>query len=145
MTGLPITFITGEDVAVDGTGGNQFAQLQPGATVGTIQVSHPNRASMVNSFFNTQAFVPPNDTPLGTYGDSRRGMIYGPAYADTDASILKLFTLPESLKLQFKLETFNTFNQVNFSNPNSTANSGGFGQIQSANPGRQLQLALKLL
>lgn len=144
-SGLPITFIAGEDVAINGTGFSQFAQLQPGATVRTIQISHPNRASMVNEFFNTQAFVPTNDEPLGTYGNSRRGMIYGPAFADTDASILKLFTLPESLKLQFRLETFNTFNQVNFSNPNSTVNSGGFGQIQSANSGRQLQLALKLL
>jgi hypothetical protein len=144
-TGLPITFIAGEDVAVNGTGFNQFAQLQPGAAVSTIQISHPNRASMVNEFFNTKAFVPTNDEPLGTYGNTRRGMIYGPAYADTDASILKLFTLPESLKLQFRLETFNTFNQVNFSNPNSTVTSGAFGQIQSANSGRQLQLALKLL
>jgi hypothetical protein len=144
-SGLPITFIAGEDVAVNGTGFNQFAQLQPGATVSTIKINHPNRASMVNEFFNTQAFVQPNDTPLGTYGNSRRGMIYGPALANTDASILKLFTLPESLKLQFRLETFNTFNQVNFSNPNSTVTSGAFGQIQSANSGRQLQLALKLL
>jgi hypothetical protein len=144
-SGLPITFIAGQDVAVNGTGFNQFAQLQPGATAKTIKMSHPNRASMVNEFFNTGAFVPPNDTPLGTYGDSRRGMIYGPALANTDASILKLFTLPESLKLQFRLETFNTFNQVNFSNPNSTATSGAFGQIQSASSGRQLQLALKLL
>lgn len=144
-SGRPITFVAGEDVAVNGTGAAQFAQLRPGATAGTIQISHPNRASMVNRFFNTQAFVPPNDEPLGTYGNSRRGMVYGPAYANTDASVLKLFTLPESLKLQFRLETFNTFNQVNFSNPNSTANSGGFGKIRSAASGRQLQLALKLI
>lgn len=146
-SGLPITFFAGQDVAVDGTGNQQFAQLQAGASASTIRISHPTRSAEVNEFFNTQAFVPPNDVPLGTYGNSRKGMIYGPAYADTDASILKLFALPESLKLQFRLETFNTFNQVNFSLPNSTANSGAFGQIQStvAGTGRQLQVALKLL
>ena len=144
-SGLPITFRAGEDVAINGTGSYQFAQLQPGATAKTIKVSHPNRASMVNEFFNTGAFVPTNDVPLGTYGNSRRGMIYGPAYANTDASILKDVPLLRSFRLQFRLESFNTFNQVNFSNPNATVTSGAFGRLQSANSGRQLQLGLKLL
>lgn len=149
-TGLPITFYAGEDVAVDGTGSypGQYAELVPGANARTIRISHPNRAAEVNQFFNTAAFVNPNNEPLGTYGNSSRGMIYGPAYADTDASLLKNFALTESVKLQFRAESFNTFNQVNFANPNSYANAGAaFGQIQStvAGTGRQLQLALKLL
>ena len=148
-SGLPLTFYAGQDVAVDGTGSypGQYAEFVPGATAGTVRISHPNRAAEVNMFFNTGTFVPPNNEPLGTYGNSSKGMISGPAYADTDASILKDFTLPESFKLQFRLESFNTFNQVNFSLPNSYANSGEFGQIQStvAQTGRQLQLALKLL
>jgi hypothetical protein len=41
---------------------------------------------------------------------------------------------------------FNAFNQVNFSNPDSSVNSGTFGQILStATSGRQIQFALKLL
>ena len=149
QSGLPITVVAGEDVAVDGTGSypGQYAQLVAGANAGTVRMSHPNRQAAVNEFFNTAAFVNPNVEPLGTYGNSSKGMIYGPAYADTDASLLKDFTLLESFKLQFRAESFNTFNQVNFSNPNSYANSGAFGQIQStvAGTGRQLQLALKLL
>jgi hypothetical protein len=147
-TGTPLTFFAGQDVAVDGTGDSQTAELQPGATVKTIQISHPSRKAMVNEFFNTNAFVNPNLEPLGTYGNSTKGMISGPAYADTDSSILKDFTLPRSYKLQFRLETFNTFNQTNFANPNTTADAiPGFGQITStvAGTGRQLQLALKLL
>jgi hypothetical protein len=145
-SGLPISFYAGEDVAVDGTGGNQYAQLQPGATAGSVRISHPSRTSEVNEFFNTQAFANPNAEPLGTYGNSGRGLINGPAYANTDAAILKDFTLHESYKLQFRAESFNTFNQVVFSNPNSTATSAAFGQIQStANTGRQLQFALKLM
>ena len=149
QSGLPITVVAGEDVAVDGTGSypGQYAQLVAGANAGTVRMSHPNRQAAVNEFFNTAAFVNPNVEPLGTYGNSSKGMIYGPAYADTDASLLKDFTLLESFKLQFRAESFNTFNQVNFSNPNSYANSGAFGQIQStvSGTGRQLQLALKLL
>jgi hypothetical protein len=66
---------------------------------------------------------------------------------------MKDFTLHNSMKLQFKADAFNVFNQVNFAIPNSIL-GGGFGQIGSTQPGpvgneggdgRQLQLALKLL
>lgn len=144
-SGTPITFLMGRDVAVDGTGGRQHAQLQPGATARTIRMNHPNRASEISEFFNTRAFVEPSLVPLGTYGNGGVGMISGPALANTDAAVLKNFTMPESLKIQFRLESFNTFNQVNFSNPSSTATSGAFGRIRSASAGRQLQLGLKLL
>jgi hypothetical protein len=146
-SGTPISFYAGQDVALDGTGYSQYAQLVAGTNARTITISHPSRASMVKSFFNTQAFVAPNLEPLGTYGDASKGMISGPAYANTDASILKTFPVRDALKMQFRVESFNTFNQVNFSNPNSYANSGAFGKIQSttAGTGRQLQIALKAL
>ena len=159
QSGLPITFLQGQDVALDGTGGSQHAELSPGATVKTIELSHPNRNAMVNNFFNAAAFVNPNSVPLGTYGNSGRGLISGPAYANTDFSVLRDFTLHENWKLQFRAEMFNLFNQVNFNLPNSYANSanvnadgtlangGTFGQIQSTftGTGRQIQFALKLL
>jgi hypothetical protein len=145
--GDPISFYAGQDVALDGTGYSQYAELASGANASTINLNHPNRAAMVSSFFNTEAFVAPNLEPLGIYGNSSKGMISGPAFANTDASLLKTFAVHDALKLQFRLESFNTFNQVNFSNPNSFANSGAFGQIQStsAGTGRQLQLALKAI
>lgn len=148
-SGLPITFYSGQDVAVDGTGNNQHAQLLPGQSADTVRISHPNRAAMVGQFFNTAAFQNPNATPLGTYGNSTVGFIHGPAAANTDASVMKYFALPSTLRLQIRLESFNTFNQVNFANPNSTVNSKSFGRITSTtNPGqqgRQLQVAMKLL
>lgn len=146
QSGLPITFYQGQDVALDGTFGVQHAQLEPGATVNNIQVDHPNRNAMISDFFNPAAFVPANLVPPGTYGNSGRGILSGPAFANTDFSILKDFVLRESLKLQFRTEMFNAFNQVNLSNPDATVNSGTFGQILStATPGRQIQFALKLL
>ena len=122
-----------------------ICEYAPGNNAGTVKISHPSRSAEVAQFFNTGAFVNPNDEAPGTYGNSSKGIIYGPAYADTDASILKDFTLPESFRLQFRAEAFNAFNQVNFSLPNTYANAGSaFGQIQStvAGTGRQLQLAL---
>ncbi|HJY07492.1 MAG TPA: hypothetical protein VJ323_14325, partial [Bryobacteraceae bacterium] len=146
QSGLPITFYQGQDVALDGTFGVQHAQLEAGATVNSIEVGHPNRNAMISEFFNPSAFVPANLVPAGTYGNSGRGILSGPAFANTDFSILKDFALRESLKLQFRTEMFNVFNQANFSNPDSTVNSGTFGQILSTTtPGRQIQFALKLL
>jgi hypothetical protein len=146
-SGLPINFYAGQDVALNGTGESQYAQLQSGANASTIKRSHSSRADEVNEFFNTTAFVPPSQEVPGTYGNAGTGMIYGPAYANTDASVLKDFTLLNQLKLQFRAEAFNVFNEVNFSNPNATnPSSSGFGVIGStvAGTGRQLQLALKL-
>jgi hypothetical protein len=159
-SGLPITFWEGQDVALDGTQNvQQHAELAPGATASTIQLSHPNRNAFVNDFFKASAFVNPNLLPPGTYGNSGRGIISGPAFANTDFSVLRDFRLRESLKLQFRAEMFNLFNQVNFNLPNSYANAalisptgtlengGTFGQIQSTvtGTGRQIQFALKLL
>jgi hypothetical protein len=146
MTGLPISFYAGEDVALNGTYGAQFAEL----TGEPIAISHPNRTAEVNEFFNTGAFTLASP---GNYGNAGRGILYGPAYADTDASVLKDFALHGPFKLQFRAEAFNVFNQVNFANPNSTL-GGGFGALTATQPGpagnqggdgRQLQLALKLL
>jgi hypothetical protein len=160
QSGLPITFWQGQDVALDGTeNAQQHAQLAPGATDSTITLSHPNRNAFVNDFFNAAAFINPNLVAPGTYGNSGRGLISGPGFANTDFAILRNFALVEGVKLQFRAEMFNAFNQVNFSLPNSYANSalvtssgalangGAFGQIQStvSGTGRQIQFALKLL
>jgi hypothetical protein len=145
QSGLPITFLMGTDVALDGTGGSQHAELAPGVTVKNIELDHPNRAAMVDQFFNTAAFLPPSAVPPGTYGNAGRGLISGPAFSNTDFSILRDFGLRESLRLQFRTEMFNAFNQVNFFNPDSTVTSGTFGRITSAQDGRVIQFALKLL
>jgi hypothetical protein len=49
------------------------------------------------------------------------------------------------MRLQFRGEFFNAFNQVNFSQPEGRAQSGSFGRILSADPGRVAQLALKVI
>lgn len=50
-----------------------------------------------------------------------------------------------SVDLQFRAEIFNIFNNVNFQLPNNDINSLGFGQIEAAQPGRIVQLALKFM
>jgi hypothetical protein len=145
QSGGPLTFTMGDDVALDGTGGGQHAQLAPGITRETIQIDHPSRDAFYKMFFNTAAFVPTNRVPRGIYGNAGRSLISGPAQNSTDLALLKDFVFREPLRLQFRTEWFNAFNQTNFSNPTTAVNSSTFGRIRAAADGRTIQMALKLL
>jgi hypothetical protein len=145
QSGTPLTFTMGQDVALDGTGGGQHAQLRPGITRSDIILDHASRNDMIFRFFNTDAFVPTNEVPRGIYGNAGRSLISGPAFASTDFAVLKDFLIREPTRIQFRSEFFNLFNQVNLSNPTTAVNSSVFGRIRAAGDPRIIQLALKVL
>ena len=132
QSGTPLTFTMGQDVALDGTGGGQHAQLRPDITRDDIVLDHPDRNAMIQKFFNTNAFVPTNQVPRGIYGNAGRSLISGPAFASTDFAVLKDFMIREPMRVQFRSEFFNVFNQVNFNNPTTAVNSTVFGSIRAA-------------
>ena len=147
QSGAPLNFVMGTDVALDGTGQQnlQHAQLTPGVAYGDIGVDHPNRNAFVTRFFNTAAFVPIATLPKGIYGNAGRNILNGPAQADTDFTLMKDIVVREPFRAQIRGEFFNAFNQVNFDPPNTSVASGSFGRILSAQPGRVIQLALKVI
>jgi hypothetical protein len=147
QSGTPLNFTMGTDVALDGTGGSgrQLAQLAPGATLDTIRVNHASRAEFIARFFNPDAFVPVGALPRGIYGSAGRNILSGPANVSTDAAVLKDFALREPFKFQIRGELFNAFNQVNFSDPNTSRSSSSFGRITGAGAGRTIQIAAKVL
>jgi hypothetical protein len=138
-----MSFSMGDDVALDGTGNSQNAQLKPDA--GPLEREHASRADMIARFFNTDVFVPTAQVPRGTYGNAGRNILSGPASANTDLAIMRDFPLRERTRLQFRGEFFNLLNQVNFGQPNTTVNSSAFGTIRSAGSAREIQFALKLI
>ncbi len=141
QSGLPMTFAMGDDVALDGTGSRQHAQL----TGSPIAREHGSRGDMIAQFFNTGAFVPTAQVPRGIYGDLGRNILSGPGMANNDMSAMKDIPVAEGKRLQFRAEFFNAFNQVRLSNPDSTVNSKNFGRIRSAGSPRVIQFALKFL
>ncbi len=145
QSGDPMDFIMGTDVALNGTGQSQRAQLVAGATYNDIARQHADRNSFVSRFFNTAVFVPPGQIPRGFYGTSGRSILSGPASSRTDVAVIKDFALREGLRLQLRGEFFNAFNQVNFNQPNSNASADNFGRITGAGSGREIQLAGKLI
>jgi hypothetical protein len=140
QSGVPFS-ILGSDSLFAFTQGD----LAPGRTVASA-IKNGNVADRLtknNPYFDTSAFVvpPANTSDFGTLG---RNIIRGPKQINTDLSIMKLFPITESQKVEFRAEFFNLFNNVNFANPVNVVSSGNFGQIASTTTGpRVIQFALK--
>jgi hypothetical protein len=93
-------------------------------------------------WFDTAKFVYP---AFGSFGNSGRNVLRGPAYRDVSFSLIKTSTLREGLDLQFRTEFFNLFNNTNFDLPDIFLGSPSFGRVQSAESPRRIQFGLKLL
>lgn len=99
-------------------------------------------------WFDTSCFAMPASN---YFGDSRPNIITGPGVNNWDIGFGKVFSLRESMNLQFRTELFNVFNHAQFLNPFSTLTGAGgktdpnFGRITTARPARELQFGLKLL
>lgn len=79
----------------------------------------------------------------------RGNQVRGPGFYDVDASLHKQFDTGENTKFEFRLETLNLFNHVEFNNPSNTnftqTSPGQFGAITGdrLGVGRVVQLAGK--
>ena len=146
QSGAPLTFLMGDDVALDGTFGDQHAQLGPGVTVNDIvhRSLEPRRHDRQAS--STPApLCRPTRCRAELMATPGRGLISGPALNATDLAVMKDFPFTEQLRLQLRGEAFNAFNQVNFGNPVTNVSSSAFGRIRSAGDPRIMQVALKLI
>jgi hypothetical protein len=117
-----------------------------GATVRADFICDPNRNAphTFTRWFNTACLT---DVPKGTLrpGNAPRNGIRGPGYQKWDTSLFKNVYLTEkNVRLQFRLETFNTFNHTNWSTIGAALGSSTFGQVTGARDPRIVQLALKL-
>jgi hypothetical protein len=96
-------------------------------------------------YFDTSVFSQPAAFTFGNTQPSSPDL-RAPGIRNWDLSIFKDFALRERLRLQFRAETFNSFNTVRFGSPNTSVASNQFGQISSqANSPRQVQFGLKLI
>jgi len=80
-------------------------------------------------YFNTALFSVPT---LGSPGSASRRMFYGPGLNNWDIALLKETRFSESKVLEFRMETFHTFNHAQFFGANSVdgnINDSTFGQV----------------
>ncbi len=132
-----ISFITER---ADATGIDPYSDFTlNGVTVTPRQGFGSSNTSLY--WFNPNAFA--RTAPL-RFGASGRDIIESPGFWNTDASLFKNFRFTETMTLQFRAEFFDLFNQTRFNPPNLDSSSPFFGQIQSAQPPRIIQLGLRL-
>jgi hypothetical protein len=146
-TGLPVTFQSFGDnalVQVQNNGVNSVSIDLPNynPSLGPLNINHDPRRNPLA--FNTTLFSP---NALGTFGTSSRRFFYGPGINNYDMALRKLTRVTESSSLEFRFETFNTFNHAQFDGPGSVdgnRDDATFGKILKSQPGRVSQVALKL-
>jgi hypothetical protein len=76
-----------------------------------------------NFWFTNGAAEFPIPSPGTGIGNANRNPLYGPGTNYSDMALEKSVHIDETRYIQFRLETFNTFNHANFQNPNTP----GFG------------------
>jgi hypothetical protein len=118
----------------------------------------PQQASITNgdptvSYFSNSSIADPGvltHPAAFTFGNAGRTItsVRQPGARDVSMSLFKDFPLAmirEGMRLQFRAESFNTFNHPHFQGPDTNVDSASFGKISSTvNHARELQLALKL-
>ncbi len=137
-SGFPITVYAGSDNSWTGIWGDR-GDWTPGNPNLSMGRSHQQ---LVNKFFDTSLY---KTNAEGTFGNSPKNLIAGPRLFQTDLVLAKAFRIAEAVKLNFRAEAFNAFNNVNFKHVNNNVDiKKRFGTIDSAYDPRILQLALKL-
>jgi len=145
QSGSPVNITFGQDVANIGKGGQRpdlvgavpELNCQPNSGAATQQLQR----RLINCY-DASAFAMP--APF-TFGSAGRNILRGHKNVSTDLSLMKNFALGAGARLQVRVEMYNVFNNVNYSNPNASFGSAAFGQITGAGSMRQIQLGGKIL
>jgi hypothetical protein len=93
-------------------------------------------------WFDTSCFAAP---PAGYFGNSGRGVLFGPGTNNWDIGLQKNFRFAESARFELRGEFFNAFNHAQFNNPDAGAADVNFGVISSANAPRLIQVSGRLI
>ena len=139
--GLPYEIFTATDTAH--TGQPQRPNFNPAGT--PVPISNP----LTQTGPNLGLF---SDAPFGSAGNLGRNHFHGPGINNWDMVLQKSVSLTERLGLDFRAETYNLFNRVQFTQPgNLTPDLGTFGQstgevrrADQTSGARQIQFGMKL-
>ncbi|MGC9973292.1 MAG: carboxypeptidase regulatory-like domain-containing protein [Bryobacteraceae bacterium] len=92
-------------------------------------------------WFSTSSFQRPAALQWGT---AARNDVVGPGRNTWNMALYKAFQFAERARFEFRVETFNTFNHTQLTNPSSGVTNGDFGQISGTYNPRNLELGAKL-
>jgi Carboxypeptidase regulatory-like domain/TonB dependent receptor len=140
-----------------------YTSLLPAAYLGGAGTSTSNDQFKTGSnypkggaaYFSTPTYTAYTGTAFGNALPQSPGVhrnwLNGPGYRDVDMSLAKAFGLPnmpvlgENAKLEFRVDAFNLFNNLNF-NPNNISNNianGNFGEATAGLGGRVVSITAR--
>ncbi len=164
VSGPPLNFTCGINGLSTGIGGNVGCNALGPLVVNKAMLNDPNLGP-TPGWFNPAIVGQPtlgqlaaNNQP-GMFGDMGKNTLVGPGRNNWDLALMKNFKLPwfsgESSTLQFRLETFNTFNHPQWQGvntgcsgqtaPGAPCTGDVMGEVNSAFSPRILQLGLKFI
>ncbi len=146
-SGRPFNVISGSDRSGRGLGSTTDRAKLTGQPIEVPSGSDPTL------WFNPAAFAVAD---VGTFGDVPKGFLRGPSFHSWNMGLFKNFRYGTGSNVQFRIEAFNIFNQVNFDIPGTTpgdnriaVNSANFGRITRTVPvtgdPRLIQFGLKFV
>jgi hypothetical protein len=98
----------------------------------------------LNEWFNVGCFQYPGDYAFGNENQNDP-KLFAAGIQNWDLSLLKTTKITEKYNLQFRVETFNTFNHFQPAAPNTQVGNGSIGKVTTqANNPRQVQLSLRV-
>ncbi|MCZ2080282.1 MAG: carboxypeptidase-like regulatory domain-containing protein [Bryobacterales bacterium] len=163
FSGIPINFVCNHSGNRNGIGKSMKCN-----TVGDFGISKSVEAHPVFGptlrWFDPSTIAMANlsqfraDNAPGMFGTMGRNTLHGPGRNNWDIALMKNFSLFEGSTLQFRLETYNTFNHTQYQGiqagcggttpygaPCTGAQNVGNGMVTSAWAPRQVQLGLKFM
>jgi hypothetical protein len=159
MSGTPLNIGCGLSGLESGVGGGVKCNTV-GEQSGKSIVEHGVYGPTVQ-WFNVDAFTQPTldqlyaDNQPGMFGFGGRNTVIGPGRNNWDLSLFKNISIKEKAQVQFRFETFNTWNHTQWRDVNTGCSdtvgpgevcgtAGRFGQVTSAWTPRIIQFGLKL-
>ena len=139
------TFQSGTPIEIyGGNSSGTFEGQQRPDWSGKNPTLHGAATKRLNEYFDTTQFS--YNAPF-TFGNTPRLMpdLFQPGVDDWNISLFKNTKVRDTVNVEFRAESFNTFNRVQFGPPDTTINDSTFGQISyQQNSPRTLQLGLRL-
>jgi len=131
--------------------GNDVLGLGGGTTNRPNLVSKVTYPKKVGAWFSTSSFADPvapwNGGPNQGFGNAGKDAVVGPGLFNWNLSLFKDFAFRSSglPRFELRVDTFNTFNHVQFQGVDTASHDGNFGQVTSDYGPRTMQLGGKII
>jgi hypothetical protein len=134
-----LTAQTGNPLTARVLGNSQ--QLAQTGGIGSGRAEATGEAISGGEFFNLDAFTVP---PTGEYGNAGRNTIPGPGLLNLNVAFARSFNLAERRRIEFRIETNNIANHVNYTNLYTVVNATDYGLPSAASTMRTIQAVVRV-